>query len=349
MLLLFVGPSIARRFPIMPVLLFLVTVCHAQSKEPGFRIDGIAKGMADSTLLYLQIKRDSGGYEDSSYVLNERFSFSGKLNAPVEYALIRTRPLTDYKFVWLENTSMTFNGEKGSFREAILTGSATEDEDRALYLSLEKVDESDRADRKAAYVSTHPGSIISAHLLSVYAATWGKERSSKLYEGLSAEVKETPYGKTVAQFLSLTKDPKVGDQYTDFTQPDINGKPVSLSDFKGKLVLLEFWGSWCGPCRKSNPELVKIYHEFSAKGFAVLGVASETNRNAWINAIEKDKLPWTNVTELKGDKNSAAIIYAISYYPSNFLIDQSGTIIARDITGNELRRMLKKHLGSKQK
>ncbi|MGC3944993.1 MAG: TlpA family protein disulfide reductase [Chryseolinea sp.] len=231
----------------------------------------------------------------------------------------------------------------------VFTGSKSQDEKQTLDSLIEAQGESRKLDHYASFISTHPGSIVSAHLLSGLAASFGRERTKILFDALTPEVKRTSYGKTVSVFLSLNADPKIGDHYTDFTQQDVNGNPVSLSDFKGRLVLLEFWGSWCGPCRKSNPELVKIYHEFSTKGFDVLGVASESNRKAWLNAIEKDKLPWTNVTELKGDKNSAAIIYGISYYPTNFLIDQAGTIIARDVSGNELRRMLRKHLGSKRK
>jgi thiol-disulfide isomerase/thioredoxin len=346
---------IARRRPLLQAIALTLTILcapvlgNAQVINNGFEIDGIAKGMPDGTLLYLRIARDTGGSIDSTYVLNERFRFAGRLVAPAEYALIRTQPLTDYKFVWLENTAMRFKGEKGSFRDAILTGSKSEDERRTLDSLLETVSESRRLDQYARFIAAHPNSIVSGQSLAVHASGFGRDQTRVLYDALSSDVKETSYGKTVSTFLSLNADPKIGDRFTDFAQPDVNGKPVSLSDFRGKVVLLEFWGSWCGPCRKSNPELVKVYHEFNASGFEVLGVASESNRNAWLHAIEKDKLPWTNVTELKGDKNNAAMIYGISYYPSNFLIDQGGTIIGKDISGNALRRMLKKHLGGRSK
>mgnify|MGYP005811975709 CR=1 FL=1 len=324
----------------------MVAICSAQSVD-GFQINGVARGMSDSTLLYLEIFRD-GKAVDSSYVVNEHFSFSGKVHGHTEYALLATKPKTDYRFVWLENRAMTFNGEKGSFRKSVLTGSDTEDDAQALKLSLEKIDDNRKPDHYAAFVESHPSSIISGHLLQVYATTWGKERSTKLYDALSAEVKDTYYGREVARSLSLNANPRLGDRYTDFTQPDVAGKPVRLSDLNGKVVLLEFWGSWCGPCRKSNPQLVKIYHEFSARGFEVLGVGSETNRTSWLNAIRKDQLPWVNVSELKGDRNNAAMIYGISYYPSNFLIDRNGIIVARDVSGNELRRLLRKHLDDKR-
>ena len=131
----------------------------------------------------------------------------------------------------------------------------------------------------------------------------------------------------------------------DFSQTDTKNNLVKLSDFHGKIVLLEFWGSWCGPCRESNPELVKIYNEFKNRGFELLGVGAETSRDVWLKAIEKDKLTWTNVTDLKGDKNTVALMYGVSYYPTNFLIDKKGNIIARDLQGDKLRKMLKQILG----
>lgn len=131
----------------------------------------------------------------------------------------------------------------------------------------------------------------------------------------------------------------------DFSQTDAKNNLVKLSDFHGKIVLLEFWGSWCGPCRESNPELVKIYNEFKNRGFEILGVGAETSRDVWLKAIEKDKLTWTNITDLKGDKNTVALMYGVSYYPTNFLIDKKGNIIARDLQGDKLRKMLKQILG----
>jgi peroxiredoxin len=133
---------------------------------------------------------------------------------------------------------------------------------------------------------------------------------------------------------------KVGDKYVDFTEPNIEGKNVSLSDFNGKIVLLEFWGTWCGPCREGNPELAKIYNEYKNSGFEILGVASDSDKEFWIKSVKDDSLTWQNVCDLKGDRNKAALIYGISYYPSNFLIDRNGIIVAKDLRGEALRSKL---------
>jgi peroxiredoxin len=165
-----------------------------------------------------------------------------------------------------------------------------------------------------------------------------------LYNNFSKGVNNTYYGKKIREYIALNKNINIGDKYADFSQNDAKGKAIKLSDFKGKVVLLEFWGSWCVPCRKGNPELVKIYNEFNSNGFEILGVAADTKKIEWLNAIETDKLPWTNVTDLNGDKNTAALIYGVSYYPTNFLIDRTGTIVARDLIGEKLKEKLKEIL-----
>lgn len=165
-----------------------------------------------------------------------------------------------------------------------------------------------------------------------------------LYKQLSKTAKNTTYGKNVFDFLSLNKSPKIGDKYIDFAQQNIESKVVNLSDFQGKTILLEFWGSWCMPCRQGHPDLIKTYDDFKEKGFEILGVAADTDIKLLKDAIKKDSLPWQNVSDLKGDRNKAALIYGISYYPANFLIDKNGTIVAKDLRGEKLREKLKELL-----
>ncbi len=137
-----------------------------------------------------------------------------------------------------------------------------------------------------------------------------------------------------------------GTMAIDFEQPDKEGKLVRLSDYRGKYVFVDFWASWCVPCRAENPHVLKAYNEFHQKGLEVLSVSLDEKREAWLKAVEQDGLPWTQVSDLKGWKNSASQSYLIKAIPANFLIDPSGKIVASGLRGDHLQQELERVFGS---
>ncbi|MFM9950696.1 MAG: redoxin domain-containing protein [Saprospiraceae bacterium] len=330
---------------IILIYILALTLNEAFGQEEGkFTIIGNIKGLSDKAILYLEYTDEEEKLIDSTSIINGEFLFNGKLKSKAVNALIRTSNFTYYKFFWLENSIVTFNAEKEKFIDAQITGSNTQIEQDKLNKVLNTVSEKEQIKAEQKFVKENPNSIVSAHILNVYSSTWGKEMTTILYNNLSEELKKSTYGKSISNFIYLNRSVKSGDKYVDFSQNDTQNKKVNLSDLDGKVILLEFWGSWCDPCRQTNPELVKIYNEFKDKGFEIFGVAAETNKDAWLQAIEKDKLSWTNVTDLKGDKNEASLIYGVSGYPTNFLIDKSGVIIARELNIKQLRKQLKELL-----
>lgn len=121
---------------------------------------------------------------------------------------------------------------------------------------------------------------------------------------------------------------------------DVNGKPVSLSQLKGKYVLVDFWASWCGPCREENPNVVAAYDEFKNKNFTILGVSLDDNKAAWLNAITEDKLDWTQISDLNRGNSLSLTAYGFDGIPYNVLVDPQGRIIATGLRGSALQRKL---------
>ncbi|MCZ8217440.1 MAG: TlpA disulfide reductase family protein [Cyclobacteriaceae bacterium] len=169
----------------------------------------------------------------------------------------------------------------------------------------------------------------------------------KDFDSLPVWARESPDGKIIHAKIIGAKATTVGTQAKNFQQPSAAGNLVSLSDFKGKLILIDFWASWCGPCRKEHPALVKAYAQFSKYGFEIISVSLDNNKMAWLKAIEKDGLKWANVGDMKGMQNEAAVLYGVQSIPANFLIDPSGTILYKNVLGESLIEILNKRFLSK--
>jgi peroxiredoxin len=258
--------------------------------------------------------------------------------------VLRTGDYSNYRFLWLENNPMTFDASQGDFDNAMVTGSKAEELAQPLRKELEELSEDDQRKREIDFIKKHPNSIVSAEALSLYSTTYGKQQTRELFDLLAEDVKTSKYGKTIQEYLQMPKEPTIGEQYADFEMVDENGQPRKLSELAGKTVLLEFWASWCAPCRKENPNLVRTYNRFQPKGFEIFAVSLDENRNRWLGAIEKDQLTWHHVNDLKGQANSAALLYGVERIPDSFLIDKDGTIVARDLRGDDLIKKLEELL-----
>lgn len=194
-----------------------------------------------------------------------------------------------------------------------------------------------------AFAKKHPNSYLSLISLSYVAGQPEVDKEAKkVFQQLSPALKNTPMAKSVALQLASVSKVRIGKTAPDFEQSTPDGKKVKLSDFRSKYVLVDFWASWCGPCRQENPKVVAAYNQYKDKGFNVLGVSLDAahQKAAWLKAIEKDQLNWTQVSDLKGWDNKAAKIYGVRSIPANFLIDPSGKIIARNLRGKDLQDKL---------
>ncbi|MBB5397057.1 AhpC/TSA family protein [Mucilaginibacter sp. AK015] len=198
------------------------------------------------------------------------------------------------------------------------------------------------------FITAHPSSYISLLALSgISGPTPQVAEIEPLFNQLSADLQNSEGGKQLKISIDALKLTDIGAIAPDFTQNDVNGLPVQLSSFRGKYVLIDFWASWCGPCRQENPNLVKLYNKYKGKNFTVLGVSLDKpeDKSAWLAAIKNDGLTWTQVSDLKYWGNLAATLYGVQSIPQNFLIDPQGKIVAKGLRGDDLDIALEKLLG----
>lgn len=205
-------------------------------------------------------------------------------------------------------------------------------------------------DLSIEFVKKNPDAVLSALLLEnfISRSKMKPEEVKTNFEKLTKEIQDTKSGKRVKKMLDeYIKKSKSSGLAPDFSGKTPDGKTISLKKAMGKVTIIDFWASWCGPCRKENPNVVALYNELHSKGLNIIGVSLDDDAEDWKEAIAKDKLTWTHVSNLQKWKDPIALAYNVEQIPTTFILDSKGTIVAKDLRGDELKAKVKALLGVK--
>ncbi len=342
----------------------------------GYLIKGEIKGLEKGTAR-LQ-RRVDGQFQtiDSSAINNGLFTFKGKIEIP-EMCYIQISDTLPYIRLFAENSEIQVDVHIDSLRNPKIHGSASQDlltahnkriqpyeeqlqetydaykkayqvgdttNTRDLELKFDQIAEEQKKE-SLEFVKENSGSAVSPYLIwGTLAYDLNVDELETIFQELSPEIHNSIYVQQINEYILTLKKVDIGQSFTEIALPDTTGQIRKLSDLKGKLIMIDFWASWCGPCRRENPFVVSLYKQYKDKNFEIFGVSLDENKQKWEKAIIDDQLTWFHVSDLKGWESEAGKIYGVRAIPHTVLINQEGIIIAKNLDREELRKKIEELL-----
>lgn len=317
--------------------MMVVTSCTVEKK--GYTINGNISDVKEG-VVYLKKYVDKSFVDvDSAVITDGKFKFEGVVSEALAHGLTTQKESRRPLVFFLDNDAMEVTLNE-SDKKLVVTGSPAND----IFIANAPMVRS-KGYSLDSLLAVHPASPVTAYfVVKDFAYKLDLEGMKSVRTKLDVSLDGTSYVEQIESMIARMEKVQVGSEAPDFTLPDVDGNPVSLSSFRGKYVLVDFWAAWCPDCRKENPNIVAAWEKYKNKNFAVLGVSLDRNRDQWLAAIEKDKLAWTQVSDLKYWSSEAAVLYCIRWIPMSFLIDPEGKIVAVGLEGEDLHNKLEELL-----
>jgi thiol-disulfide isomerase/thioredoxin len=357
---------------LLAILVLSMTVLSCHSAKDEFTIKGTIAGVETGKVYLQKIVDNRPKSIDSVNIEGGKFVFKGKMGI-ADIRVLRLNQQDYFAQFFLDNSDVKIVASKDSLRNTKITGSPTQDVFQVYITELERLNKqvmslqqkyqaattsgNTDAAKKAEidyksmiedmkvflknFVKEHNNSVVAAYITLLQLAPELTEvELDAIIAKFPAEISKSEYVIKLKELATGLKKTAIGAIAPDFTMNDPAGKPIQLSSLRGKVVMIDFWASWCGPCRQENPNVVKLYQKYNSKGFEIIGVSLDKTKEDWIKAIKDDQLSWLHVSDLQFWQNSAARLYSVNQIPTSFLLDKEGKIIAKSLRGEQLAAKL---------
>lgn len=316
----------------------LLLISGCSKKAEGLDLSGTIKNATPEKVYLQRYENKSFFTVDSAEVKDGKFKFESDVKLPEIYGLSfnsSTANPFDSFIIFLDKNPITVELDTtDSFKNTLVKGSKEHD----LYLELR----SQKDVPVKEIIAKNPSSIAALYILyRYYSYRLSPDEIREAVNLLDPSFKGSDYVKVLNELANNLSKASIGQKAPDFKAKDAEGKEIKLSDNLGKgYVLIDFWASWCAPCRKENPNLIKAYDKYKEKGFEIIGVSLDNKTKPWLGAIEKDGLKWTQLIDENAWAGEGVVNYGVRLIPANFLIDKDGTIVAKNLKGEDLQNFL---------